>query len=67
MQISSEDFFKLAPEYAGKYSKFGEDGIPTHDMEGNELTKSAKKKLKGERSKHEKALMKWKKQQEKKK
>eukprot|EP00594_Rhizosolenia_setigera_P016456 CAMPEP_0178962906 /NCGR_PEP_ID=MMETSP0789-20121207/14667_1 /TAXON_ID=3005 /ORGANISM="Rhizosolenia setigera, Strain CCMP 1694" /LENGTH=688 /DNA_ID=CAMNT_0020647193 /DNA_START=117 /DNA_END=2183 /DNA_ORIENTATION=+ len=66
MQISSEDFFKLAPEYAGKYSKFGEDGIPTHDMEGNELTKSAKKKLKGERSKHEKALMKWKKQQEKK-
>lgn len=28
-----------------KYSKFNENGLPTHDVEGKELTKSAMKKL----------------------
>jgi cysteinyl-tRNA synthetase len=28
-----------------KYSKFDEQGIPTHDLEGKEVSKSARKKL----------------------
>ena len=28
-----------------KYSKFDEKGIPTHDLEGKEITKSGRKKL----------------------
>ena len=62
LQISPEDFFKLVPEHAGKYSKYKEDGkdkgLPTHLADGTELTKSAMKKLEKERQKHVKALMK---------
>jgi len=32
-------------EYEGLYSKFDDAGVPTHDKEGEELTKSARKKL----------------------
>jgi len=28
-----------------KYSQFDEAGIPTHDAQGNELSKTARKKL----------------------
>jgi len=30
----------------GKYSRFDDDGIPTHDADGNPLTSSQLKKLK---------------------
>lgn len=61
MKIDPADFFKLAPEYEGRFSKFDDKGIPTHDAEGNELTKSALKKLEKEKQKHIKQLAKLKK------
>jgi hypothetical protein len=61
MEIEPNDLFKLAEEYKGKYSKFNEEtGLPTHDAEGVELTKSMMKKLDKEKQKHTKVLMKWK-------
>eukprot|EP00551_Chaetoceros_affinis_P011103 CAMPEP_0203666094 /NCGR_PEP_ID=MMETSP0090-20130426/3197_1 /ASSEMBLY_ACC=CAM_ASM_001088 /TAXON_ID=426623 /ORGANISM="Chaetoceros affinis, Strain CCMP159" /LENGTH=713 /DNA_ID=CAMNT_0050529879 /DNA_START=21 /DNA_END=2162 /DNA_ORIENTATION=+ len=56
MKIASVDLFKLAPEYEGKYSKFNDEGIPTHLVDGTEVTKSAMKKLAKEQMKHKKAL-----------
>jgi glutaminyl-tRNA synthetase len=60
MKISPKDLFQLADEYKGKFSKFDpETGVPTHDADGTELTKSAVKKLKKEQEKHAKQLSKW--------
>jgi len=56
MKIAAVDLFKLAPEHKGKYSKFNDEGIPTHLADGTELTKSAMKKLAKEQMKHKKAL-----------
>lgn len=42
--ISPDQFFKTG-EYAGKYSRYDERGVPTHDADGVELPKSALKKL----------------------
>jgi hypothetical protein len=61
MTIEPKDLFKLAPEYAGKYSKFDDTGLPTHLADGTALTKSAKKKLEKERAKHAKKFAKSKK------
>jgi glutaminyl-tRNA synthetase len=61
MRIDPKDFFKEADEFKGKYSKFSDDGIPTHDADGAELTKSAIKKLAKEQQKHVKQLAGWKK------
>jgi glutaminyl-tRNA synthetase len=61
MQIDPNELFKVDPEYAGKYSKFHpETGIPTHAADGEELTKSAMKKLEKEKQKHANAQIKWK-------
>lgn len=60
MCIEPKDFFKMAEEYQGKYSKFNEDtGVPTHDAEGKEITKSATKKLLKDLAKHEKQRAAW--------
>lgn len=60
MDIEPKDFFKVAEEFQGKYSKFNEEtGVPTHDAEGTELTKSAMKKLQKELVKHEKQRAAW--------
>jgi hypothetical protein len=56
LKIALIDLFRLAPEYAGLYSIFDKDGLPTHDAEGKEVTKSALKKLAKDRMKHEKLL-----------
>jgi glutaminyl-tRNA synthetase len=61
LKIDPKDLFKLADEYKGKYSKFNDQGIPTHDADGTELTKSAMKKLMKEQKKHSIQLMKAKK------
>ncbi|KAG7337942.1 glutamyl-tRNA synthetase [Nitzschia inconspicua] len=62
MKISPKELFQLADEYKGLYSKFDpETGLPTHEADGTELTKSAIKKLKKLQDKHEKELSKWKK------
>ncbi|GAX16830.1 glutaminyl-tRNA synthetase [Fistulifera solaris] len=58
MNIAPEDFFRLAPEYNGKFSKFDDEGFPTHDEEGKEVTKSMAKKLKKELDKHKKLVSK---------
>lgn len=60
MKIDPVNFFREAEEHKGKYSKFDEiTGIPTHDVDGGALTKSAIKKLTKEKQKHEKQLEKW--------
>lgn len=60
MKIGAEDFFKQAEEFKGRFSKFDEaTGMPTHDNEGVELTKSMLKKLEKEKQKHMKQLSKW--------
>ena len=56
--IDPKDLFKLAPEYAGKFSKYDETGLPTHEADGTEVTKSMRKKLEKKRAKHAKG---WKK------
>ena len=64
MKIEAKDLFRLAEEYQGLYSKFDEEtGIPTHDAEGTELAKSARKKLAKDQQKHTKALAAFKKNQ----
>ena len=66
MKIPLEDFFKLAPDFKGLYSKYNDTGVPTHLVDGTALTKSAMKKLTKDQMKHKKALMSWEKQQQKK-
>ena len=67
MQIDPPNFFREAEEFKGKYSKYNDEtGIPTHDSEGVELTKSMMKRLDKEKQKHAKQLMRWKESQEKK-
>jgi len=64
MTIAPEDLFRSAPEYKGIYSKFGDDGMPTHFTKDDEkLTKSALKKLAKIKQKHVKALAVHKKEQ----
>jgi len=41
------------------YSKFDEEGIPTHDSKGIEITKEIKNKLKKEFKKHDDNHKKW--------
>ena len=66
MTIDPVNFFKEADEYKGKYSQFNEKGVPTHEADGTELSKSAVKKLAKVQQKHENAQKQWKIQQAKK-
>jgi glutaminyl-tRNA synthetase len=67
MMIEPINFFREADEYKGKFSQYNETtGIPTHDIDGTELTKTMMKKLDKEQQKHVKQIMKWKQSQEKK-
>ena len=59
MQIDPKDLFRLGDEYRGKYSQYNGDGIPTHDAEGAEITKSMMKKLVKEQQKHAKQVANW--------
>lgn len=56
MSIAPEKFFREAPEYQGKFSKYEGDGFPTHDEDGKEVSKSMAKKLKKELEKHKKQV-----------
>ena len=51
MSIAPEQMFRNQPEL---YSAFDDEGIPTKDAEGNEITKSMQKKLKKEWEKQKK-------------
>ena len=51
MSLAPEEMFKSQTDL---YSSFDTDGVPTHDKEGKELSKSALKKLKKEWEKQKK-------------
>jgi glutaminyl-tRNA synthetase len=60
MQIDALNLFKEAEEYRGKYSKYDAGtGVPTHEVDGTELTKSMMKKLAKEQVKHKKQQLAW--------
>lgn len=60
MQISPREFFMKHPEFAGKYSRFDTDGVPTHEAGMHEpLTKSQRKKLIKKLDKHTKSYEKY--------
>jgi glutaminyl-tRNA synthetase len=63
MRIDPVDLFRVGEEYAGKYSRYNAEGIPTHDANGAEVTKSMMKKLAKEQQKHAKQVASWKKNQ----
>ena len=56
LKIPAKEFFRQADEFKGKFSKYDEEGFPTHDAEGVEITKSGKKKLTKDLEKHVKML-----------
>jgi hypothetical protein len=65
MLIDPINLFREGEEYQGKFSRYNEEtGIPTHDADGTELTKTMMKKLDKEKQKHIKQIMKWKQSQE---
>lgn len=43
--IPPDQLFRVAGEFAGRFSAYDESGLPTHDVDGNELSKSKRKKL----------------------
>ena len=43
--LDENDILFKQGEYAGLYSKYDEDGLPTHDKDGEELAKAQRKKL----------------------
>jgi cysteinyl-tRNA synthetase len=47
--IEPSELFKVGP-YAGQFQRFDEKGLPTHDAEGKELSKSLRKKLEKKRA-----------------
>ena len=51
MSIAPEQMFRNQPEL---YSAFDAEGIPTHDAEGKEISKSMSKKLKKDWEKQKK-------------
>lgn len=65
MKIDAVNLFQEAEEYKGKYSKYNDQGIPTHNADGSEVTKSATKKLTKEQAKHKKQQAAWQKNQKK--
>lgn len=44
-KLTPETFFKDAPQYTGRFSKFDALGFPTHDANLEELSKTETKKL----------------------
>ncbi|MDP2439798.1 MAG: cysteine--tRNA ligase [archaeon] len=44
-RLPPAELFRVAPEHAGKYAQFDEQGIPTHLADGTPVGKSALKKL----------------------
>jgi glutaminyl-tRNA synthetase len=60
--IKAEDFFRTQTDL---YSQFDAEGVPTHDNEGKELSKSAYKKLKKDWEKQDRLYKDWEKNQKK--
>ena len=53
--VNLEEYFKVG-QYEGKFSTYSDDGIPTHNADGTEVSKSLLKKLMKKREKHKKRL-----------
>lgn len=49
--IAPQDLFRLGP-YHGQFSCYDEKGIPTHDKDGQEISKALRKKLEKKYQKH---------------
>lgn len=62
MQIPPEKFFQDASEFKDLYSQFDDTGLPSHDKDGQPLSKSMKKKLEAKRKKHISQVKSWNKQ-----
>lgn len=58
---SPKDWFKVMQ--GDKYSKYDDEGLPTHDEKGKELSESIRNKLKKEQKKQEGVYEKWFKEQ----
>ena len=54
-KVPPSDMFKTFSEYEGLYSKYDDEGVPTHDAAGEPLAKSAVKKLAKARAQQQKA------------
>ena len=73
IQMENENHYLIIEVYkyyamqTDKYSKFNEEGIPTHNAKGGELSKEQFNKLKKDFQKHEKNHLKWVEQQKNKK
>ena len=50
--IPAHDLFRLATPYADEFSQYTSNGIPTHDKDGSELSKSKVKKYRKKYEKH---------------
>jgi cysteinyl-tRNA synthetase len=48
-----EDLFRVG-QYEGQFSSFDKDGIPTHNIDGSEVSKTLRKKLYKKREKYQK-------------
>ncbi|OQR88857.1 cysteinyl-tRNA synthetase [Achlya hypogyna] len=59
MQVSPANFFRDARQFQGQYSVFDDEGVPVRDNDGNELTKTARKKLIKKLEKHTKSYEKF--------
>lgn len=58
-RIPPADLFRVGEEYAGKYSAWDDDGLPTADVAGAELPKAARKRLAKARERQVKLHQKW--------
>ena len=64
LSLTAKEYYATLTD---KYSEFDNDGVPTKNAKGNELSKEQYNKLKKEFAKHDKQHQKWLEQQEKKK
>jgi cysteinyl-tRNA synthetase len=56
LATSAKDWFALQTD---KYSRFDDEGVPSHDHKGFELSKEIKNKMKKDFNKHEETHKKW--------
>lgn len=57
MKVKPEEYFKT--EFKGTYTKFDERGVPTHGIDGEEISKSGRKKLEKDFEKQKKLHEGW--------
>ena len=56
LSVTAKEYYAKMTD---KYSKWDENGVPTHNANGSELTKEQYNKLKKEFAKHDKQHLKW--------